>query len=464
MIQSVPSTEPQLPPHHLLACPKCAASTELGLNIAAQRCDACGTQFFDLAGLPCWFQNGEQQKVVWQNLFALTLAQSQTNLQVTEMELQQCDLLPQVRQRLQSTHQANQQIIGAFTELMQGAGLVPQPVPELAHMDPGPMLQYFELLLRDWAWDSELAEEMSPNRAEFLRVRQALADSAGLDGLGNLLVLGAGAGRLSYDLHTQLTPASTLALDNNPLLIAAAHRLVKQQKPWQLPEIQTNPQDGFPGIRSWTLQTPLPAADLSQWSAMAADAWHPPLRTGSFDLILTPWFIDVNGREVRDLMAQISRLLKPGGYWINTGPLLYSKHQPLSQQYTHDEIRMLLNLAGFTLAADRVTTSPYLQTPLAAQCRHEQMWTFAARAPMQAWRSSETVEGLPAWVILPHLPIPPLSNARTQQHPVLAHVLSLVDGKRSIYDLAAMMAPNLAPDQDPVAMMKAVFTQYLLAD
>lgn len=451
-----------LPPIDLLACPQCGATSGSGLDASAQRCQGCGSTFFDLAGMPCWFRDGEQQKRVWQNLFGLTLAQSKTNLEVAEMELQQCDLLPQVRERLEKTYRANERLIEAFAELMEDAGMTPELVPELSHQDPGPMLQYFELLMRDWGWDTLAGEAESGNAAELRRVNQAIA-KAGLDELGAVLVLGAGAGRLSYDIHTHFKPRCTLALDNNPLLINAAHRLVTLKKNWQLPEIQANPQDGYQPLKDWTLQMPPGDADHSQWFALAADAWHPPLRTTSFDVIVTPWFIDVNGREVRDLIAQVSRLLKPGGYWINTGPLLYSKHQPLSQQYSHDEIRTLLRLAGFTLQSDAVETTAYLKTPLAAQGRYEQMWTFAAQAPNAAAVQTPEDEGLPAWVVLPHLPIPVFANAQAQEHPVLAHILSLVDGNRSIFDLAALMAPNLGPNQDPVAMMKSVFVEYLLA-
>lgn len=43
---------------------------------------------------------------------------------------------------------------------------------------------------------------------------------------------------------------------------------------------------------------------------------------GTFDVIVTHFFIDT-ARNLVSYFDTIQRMLKPGGYWINLGPLLY---------------------------------------------------------------------------------------------------------------------------------------------
>ena len=76
---------------------------------------------------------------------------------------------------------------------------------------------YYPNLHRDWCWgDSE-------NRASLEAVLSSLPAGASPR---RVLVLGAGAGRLAYDLHEALRPVLTVALDFNPLFMLALQRIV----------------------------------------------------------------------------------------------------------------------------------------------------------------------------------------------------------------------------------------------
>lgn len=446
----------RLPPLHLLACPRCGADCDGGLKANEQRCHNCGQEFFDLAGMPCWFSAGKIQLTLWQSLYGIALEQAEKNFAVAEQEIPAYDLLPRARTRMQLAQKANRQIIEDVKDLLSDAGLDAKIAPEFANYDASRMLQYFELLLRDWAWDEVIPTTENENQRELNRIRQALEKSEVT--LGHTLIMGAGAGRLSWDIHCELDPTTTLALDTNPVLISAAHRLVAQEKPWQLTEVHPNPQIDYQPVRRWTLQAD--SNERSQtWFALAANAWSPPLKAGSMDTVITPWFIDVNGKEIRTLIAQVQKLLKPGGLWINTGPLLYGTDISPMRRYTTEEIRELAELAGFEFIYENVENTPYLKTPLSAQLRTEQVWTFTARAPRP--NQSLPNSNPPAWISLPHLPIPRL-NIPTPQDPTLQHLLSLVDGQRSINDIAELIAPNLDNNQNPVHLVQAVFVEYLL--
>lgn len=450
----------RLPPLHLLACPRCGADTTEGLDPHQQRCNRCNQTFFDLAGLPCWFNVGLEQKKLWQSLYGLAKSQARRNLQLSEQQPRH-DMLTRTRARAEQIDNANRAIIAAIEELLDDVQLGADIAPEFANYDAGRMLQYFELLLRDWAWDSAVPPAENENALELNRLRQAI-EQAGIS-LGHTLVLGAGAGRLSWDIQRTFNPDSIIALDTNPVLIAAAHRLVALEKPWQLTELHPNPQIGLPQMHSWTLAAPQAESGCrDRWFAMGANAWSPPLKAGCFDTLITPWFIDVNGKDVRLLIAQIQKLLKPGGNWINTGPLLYGSDIPPARRYSTDEIVELSQVAGFEFRYQATAVSPYLKTPLSQQLRTEQVWTFIARAPTTTTQLAPTPAGSPpAWILLPHLAIPRL-DIPAPQDPVLQRLLAMVDGQTSINAIAAQIAPNLPAGQDPVALVQAVFVEYLL--
>ena len=71
---------------------------------------------------------------------------------------------------------------------------------------------YYANIHRDWAWGDE------ENEASLKQIRAVLHDHAEL---GNVLVLGAGAGRLAYDIHMQLGGDTTIGTNSNTLSVVA---------------------------------------------------------------------------------------------------------------------------------------------------------------------------------------------------------------------------------------------------
>ena len=476
------------PPSHLLACPKCQADTHSGFEPEQQRCQNCSEHYFDLAGMPCWFDTGIRQHAVWQNLYANMLERGETNLAQSQALLNDKTQLASTQARLHRLCAGNQAMLAALNTLLAGAGLSAIKHAEYADHDASHMLQYYELLLRDWAWpatealdaDSETnhvigRNTVDENRAELNRIAVALKATG--KGLGDTWVIGAGAGRLSVDMHMQLGASHTIALDANLLLITAAHRLVTQNIAWQLPELNSRPQHGFATHHVWSLpyrpwpNYTTPREHLQNWYAMAGNAWQPPLKPGCFDSVVTPWFMDVNGREPAALIAQVQKYLKPGGLWLNTGPLLYSASLNDAQKLSHDEIIELLVLAGFEVVYQNIETSAYLNSPLNAQTRTEQIWTFAAVAPLANATHPVQTHLLPAhplptqppaWVLLPHLPIPINITFNTQGNAVLEQLAAKVDGVNSLNSIAEVMRANLGPEKDALEIVRNAFVEYLL--
>ncbi len=458
-----------MPPLHLLACAHCGTAAEAGLDPATLTCTACQAQYFALAQVPCLFPSGTHQRVVWQHQVAVMQAQGQQGLAQLQEAMSRYDLTDSTLERLIAVFEATRDGQQATLQLLEQAGLSPLYNEHMAQMDVGDLAEYYELILRDWAWGDEPCRhfDVSENTAALQRVLAVCRDgslSADVMSGANVLVVGAGAGRLSWDLHVSLRPACTIALDSNPLLLSLANALVRQQQTLQLSGTALFPQSARPAAGSWTLRPPLDPQGLrDRWFALGADAWHMPFQRGSFDLIVTPWFMDVNGGDVRDLIGLFGQLLKPGGRWVNSGPLLFTRQLPFYQKYHHDEIREFLALAGFALEAERLDDTVHLASPLEARAQHEELWSFCAQAPRQTGQSGQ-LEGVQApWLVMHHLAVPQTNFSPPEQHPLIDAILSLVDGQKSINDIAQIIAPHLPADITPKDAVVTLFGQMLEA-
>ncbi|KAL2869475.1 N2227-like protein-domain-containing protein [Aspergillus lucknowensis] len=71
--------------------------------------------------------------------------------------------------------------------------------------------------------------------------------------------------------------------------------------------------------------------------------------SGTYDVIVTLFFIDT-ARNIMSYLETIHRLLKPGGMWMNLGPLLYGTGPWL--QLSLDEIVLLSEAVGFEFEVD----------------------------------------------------------------------------------------------------------------
>ncbi|KAJ5441863.1 hypothetical protein N7445_004870 [Penicillium cf. griseofulvum] len=65
---------------------------------------------------------------------------------------------------------------------------------------------------------------------------------------------------------------------------------------------------------------------------------------GEFDAVVTLFFIDISNNVI-DFLSNIHRLLKPGGVWINLGPLKWGTHTAL--QLSAEEVLQLADTLGF---------------------------------------------------------------------------------------------------------------------
>jgi len=226
--------------------------------------------------------------------------------------------------------------------------------------------QYHSHLSKDWAWGEEeigigfkLIEECLPTALHAEKV----------------LALGAGACRLPYELHRKLSAKQSYFLDINPLLLSVARKVIEGNE-LELIDIPLVPLNSDSFIVKSKLKNPHPITDGIHYLIHDVCDWG--FKEKVFDLVFTPWFIDISPLDAADLIALINSSLPEGGHWINFGPLIFNKTN-MSQFYSYEEILYLIEKSGFEIIEKRYTSIPHLKNPNSGRWQHDQVLCFSAR-------------------------------------------------------------------------------------
>ena len=286
---------------------------------------------------------------------------------------------------------------------------------------------YYPNVHRDWCWgDAE-------NAASLKQIRAVLHDHAEL---GNVLVLGAGAGRLAYDIHTELNCDVTVAMDFNPMLMLVA-RAVTAGKTLSLYEFPIAPLALEDDAVLRKLKAPAPADD--NFHLVMGDALRAPFSAQSFDTIVTPWLIDVINEDLSPLAARINNLLKDNGRWVNFGSLAFQN--PLRTRcYSPEESKAIVAENGFSDPYVSQATIPYMSSPASRHGRQERVFSFSAYKERDVDKPPRYA-ALPDWIVTGKEPVPMTQSFRQQAMTtqIYSFIMSLIDGKRSIKDMSILL-------------------------
>jgi len=434
----------------LLACPAC------GTRLTGASCLNCRTDFPEVGGIPWLMPEPRLALTEWRGRLhhLLTHYATEAARQRTALE----HVAPgRTRTRIEHVAGALEDQAARIRELMQPLGIERRSEAHAVHVALGTALpisqgltSYYPNLHRDWCWgDAE-------NRASLDAVTASLPGGAAT---ARRLVLGAGAGRLAYDLHQALRPGLTVALDFNPLFVLAAARIFAGP-PLELYEFPIAPKTiaDHAVLRLHAApQRPQPGLSL-----VLADASAPPFRPGQFDLVLTPWFIDVAGESIARVMARVNALLAPGGIWINHGSLAFADAAP-ADSLSLEELIERLPASGFSRPQASEAKGPYLSSPASRHARIESVITFCARKEKDV-PSTPPGRELPPWIERTDLPVPALPEFRAQalSTRVYAFLLAMIDGERSIRDMARLMEQQkLMPADDALPAIRRFLVRAL---
>ena len=419
---------------NLLACPRCDKSP-LDEADGTFHCKACKIDFPSLNGIPWMFAEPQATLGEWRGRLQFALQQLGHEVAGLEQELKLDDLHSLTRRRLERYRRAvedHRRKLGKLLKPIELQSIFGSYESYLALRTRLPADQglntYYANVHRDWSWGDE------ENSASLKQIQSVLHDHAEL---GKVLVLGAGAGRLAYDIHRSLSCTTTVAMDFNPLLVLVAQAVTRGEK-LKLYEFPIAPKS----LEDDAVLRPLTAPEVAddRFHLVLGDALRAPFADQSFDTIVTPWLIDIITEDLPELAARINNLLVDNGRWVNFGSLAFSSPRR-ARRYSPEETKAIVAENGFSDPYVSQKTIPYMCSPASRHGRQEKVFSFSAYKERQA-RKPERYKALPDWLVTGKEPVPLSPSFRTQAMTtqIYSFMMSLIDGKRSIKDMASVLA------------------------
>lgn len=305
---------------------------------------------------------------LWRRQLGLLLERGQRTLVALAEAAADQQLYGATRERLTALGHAVKNQVDDVARILEPAlgGAMPAAGSGL----PRGVVEYIGYLYRDWGWPAVGYRENEAPLAELGRLLRGRE-------LGRTLVFGAGACGLAYELHLRHHARETIALDIDPYLLVVGERVVRGESV-RLTEASLKWIEACDVSRQWQLTADAGPLGPEVFRCVFADGVAPPFARESFDTVVTPWFIDQVPRDLRAFVGTLLELLRPGGLWLNQGPLVYPEKTPFEQRYAREELFELARSVGFTLGDWSRTSQQYLVSPLTGNGKIESVLSFVA--------------------------------------------------------------------------------------
>jgi len=349
-------------------CPGCLRDLEVGPAAEEIACPGCRQIYPRVAGIPVLLPHPEQHVELWRKQLGLLLERGQRTRAALTDTAGEARLAPATRARLNALAQAVNNQVDDLAAVL-GPALGGAAAAAGAGLPRG-VVEYIGYLYRDWAWPAAGYRE---NDLALMELAQLL----GAAGLGRMLVLGAGACGLAMDLHLRHGARETVAIDIDPYLLVIAEQLVRGGSV-PLTEASVKWIEAGEVSRQWLLKSASAPLTREVFRCVFADGLAPPFAPESFDTVVTPWFIDQVVRDLPAFLCTLRRLLRPGGRWVNQGPLVYAEQTPFERRYAREELFDLTGAAGFVVDGWTRSSHRYLVSPLTGNGKIESVLSFVA--------------------------------------------------------------------------------------
>jgi SAM-dependent methyltransferase len=240
---------------------------------------------------------------------------------------------------------------------------VPSPWPLPPAMADPVLRNLFQYLTRDWSGFPECEREVA---LLLDALRRGIA--AHCPDRRAAAVLGAGAGRFARELCADF--ATVEAVDRS-LLAAAAFRLLASDGATVHDVTEANAYSAETQVRRFEARVPAGAG----LRYTVADALALPFPDRSLSAVVSVYFTDVV--PLAPLLAEVARVLAPGGALLHFGPLGYHFDAP-AEMLAADEVRRAIEAAGFAIHLE--TRVPALHCGSAARMAANWFdnWSFVA--------------------------------------------------------------------------------------
>ncbi|KAL3315611.1 hypothetical protein Ciccas_005755 [Cichlidogyrus casuarinus] len=221
----------------------------------------------------------------------------------------------------------------------------------------------FKQLVRDWS--SAGAEERNSSYKPVIDEIENLFPQQDRDKI-SILVPGAGLGRLAWELSSR-----GFSCQGNEfslyMLIPSYFVINFTIKPYlsQTTNVFSR-EDQLASVSIPDVDPSCISGNNGPFSMAAGDFLDVYTQPDTFNCVATVFFLDT-AHNLLDYLENIALILKPGGYWINLGPLLYHFFDmpgEFSMEFSYEEIRTFAFKMGFKLIKEETDHKcSYTQNP-----------------------------------------------------------------------------------------------------
>ncbi|MDP7319185.1 MAG: class I SAM-dependent methyltransferase [Bacteriovoracaceae bacterium] len=226
---------------------------------------------------------------------------------------------------------------------------------------------YFQLVFRDWCWESQ----------EIQLYQNFIENNIDAD-THKILILGSGAGRISYNLANKYSDKKIYGLDHNPFLTLTAKKIFDGHEV-KLSDYTPYPKSLSQTSQKYTIKYPKTKYDNHQF--ILGSFPHLPFAPNSFDMIIAPWFFDIIDMPLDYSLNECKKFLTEKGKLISIGPSNFH-HNYLEKQLSPQEIteEFEKNFENTKFYSQDVN---YLNNPLTSQNRIEQVLLICSQSKTQ---------------------------------------------------------------------------------
>jgi hypothetical protein len=317
-----------------LHCPCCRAALSAP-QPGYVACSGCHARFPILCGLPLLVREPERY-------LARTFVRLSDQLRGARAELEryQSSAAAETAEASGFARLAEaQQAAIAQMEALQGEleGVVaPRAICEIQRPEPSTdYLGVLDFVRRDWGGAEESELEIAQIETAVEGCLEQMARR------GAVLVLGAGAGRLAWDLRSRFE--HVIAVDLSLPMAAAFQRLQAGPYPIQMAR-PGNVSSEAHQVEVVNLSLARGRAGAGAVQYLIADAAELPLADASVDCVVSCYFTDV--MPLPSLIGEVARVLDQGGAFVHFGPLLYHTAS-VSDRLPPERVRARFEAAGF---------------------------------------------------------------------------------------------------------------------
>ncbi|MGH1516252.1 methyltransferase domain-containing protein [Chryseobacterium sp. JK1] len=224
-------------------------------------------------------------------------------------------------------------------------------------------------LKRDWSYLPECEKELNI----IITAVKMLIDKHS-DNPENVFFIGSGTGRFAWEF-SKLLSATVYCSDLSYRMMYFFNEIVNE-RPIKLMEInESNIYNIDDSCIPHTIQK---TKDSSSGNIIPfiSDVRNLPLRSASMDILLSIYFIDV--MNVESYIQEIDRVLKPGGLFINLGPVGYP-YDNFAHKLLPSEIKKVFTGFDFEIIDEDFVETPYMSSDKHLSTIVHKNWAFVAR-------------------------------------------------------------------------------------